>query len=462
MRCGTITCCLSAAPSPTGSRASAAHRQEPSAVAAAHRNGVLVGSLANRDSDLVVFLRHFSRRTKIASCSPAEFVRELAARYTSRTASLGCRSLAESPSRDDSSDVRERRAGMTPGAVFISYTHEDQAAARRLRDFLEEEAGIDVWLDTGRLEAGDDWDLKIRRNIKSCSYFMPLISAAATRAAVKAISAANGDWRRIGRWTSRNRSRLSSRWRSTIRMKRRWRSRAVSRGAMDPIAGGAGNEEFRRRMVALVRDYRRRTHNDLAADLRRSLDAENPWPGLMPFTEATQAFFHGRDAEAAELLRRVRRERLTILFGQSGLGKTSLLCAGLFPRLRAADFFPVYIRLDWTTAYLPGRADQAGARREPGGTRCRGPAAAPGRDPVGYFHDKETEFWSRRNRLVTPVLVFDQFEEIFTLGHGTHGEAVLDELAAWSKIGRRRACARPSMTIPTPPAATISARRVAR
>jgi hypothetical protein len=55
--------------------------------------------------------------------------------------------------------------------------------------------------------------------------------------------------------------------------------------------------------------------NDLAADLSRSLDADNPWPGLMPFTEATQAFFHGRNAEAAELLRRVRRERLTILFG---------------------------------------------------------------------------------------------------------------------------------------------------
>ena len=85
---------------------------------------------------------------------------------------------------------------------------------------------------------------------------------------------------------------------------------------------------------------------ELADDLTHSLDAENPWPGLMPFTEATRAFFHGRDAEAAELLRRVRRERLTILFGQSGLGKTSLLFAGLFPRLRTADFLPVYLRLD--------------------------------------------------------------------------------------------------------------------
>jgi hypothetical protein len=172
--------------------------------------------------------------------------------------------------------------------------------------------------------------------------------------------------------------------------------------------------------------------NDLVADLTRSLDLENPWPGLMPFTEATQAYFHGRDAEAAELLRRVRRERLTILFGQSGLGKTSLLCAGLFSRLRAADFLPVYIRLDWTTAHISPvshiRQALADNLRE---HSVEG--RAPGADEAlwVYFHDKQTEFWSRRNRLVTPVLVLDQFEEIFTLGHGiASAEAVLDELAA--------------------------------
>jgi len=172
--------------------------------------------------------------------------------------------------------------------------------------------------------------------------------------------------------------------------------------------------------------------NELVAELTHSLDAENPWPGLMPFTEATQAFFHGREAEAAELLRRVRRERLTILFGQSGLGKTSLLCAGLFPRLRAADFLPVYLRLDWTTAHISPLSQIKQALADnlaEHGVEGR----APGSDETlwAYFHDKETEFWNRRNRLITPVAVFDQFEEIFTLGHGVASAwAVLDELAA--------------------------------
>ena len=58
-------------------------------------------------------------------------------------------------------------------------------------------------------------------------------------------------------------------------------------------------------------------------------------------------YFHGRDEEAAELARRVQRKLLTVLFGQSGLGKTSILRAGLVPRLRAEGYCPVYVRIDY-------------------------------------------------------------------------------------------------------------------
>jgi hypothetical protein len=69
---------------------------------------------------------------------------------------------------------------MKPGAIFISYAREDQAAARRLRDFLQE-AGLDVWFVTRRLAAGDDWNNNTRRSIRNCSYFVALISSATTR-----------------------------------------------------------------------------------------------------------------------------------------------------------------------------------------------------------------------------------------------------------------------------------------
>jgi len=77
-----------------------------------------------------------------------------------------------------------------------------------------------------------------------------------------------------------------------------------------------------------------------------TIDPQNPWLGLSSYTEESRANFHGRDEEAAELARRVQRKLLTVLFGQSGLGKTSLLRAGLVPRLRGEGYCPVYVRVD--------------------------------------------------------------------------------------------------------------------
>ena len=44
-----------------------------------------------------------------------------------------------------------------------------------------EAAGITTWFDMDRLEAGDDYDRKIRQNIARCSYFIPVISATTQR-----------------------------------------------------------------------------------------------------------------------------------------------------------------------------------------------------------------------------------------------------------------------------------------
>jgi TolB-like protein len=61
-------------------------------------------------------------------------------------------------------------------SVFISYAAEDRAAVRTLRDTLAA-AGLDVWYDENELSGGDAWDRKIRRQIRDCEYFIPVISA---------------------------------------------------------------------------------------------------------------------------------------------------------------------------------------------------------------------------------------------------------------------------------------------
>lgn len=61
-------------------------------------------------------------------------------------------------------------------SVFLSYASEDRVAALKLRETLSA-AGIDVWYDEQELHGGDAWDQKIRRQIRDCDYFMPVISA---------------------------------------------------------------------------------------------------------------------------------------------------------------------------------------------------------------------------------------------------------------------------------------------
>lgn len=61
-------------------------------------------------------------------------------------------------------------------SIFISYASQDRAAARSLRDALSE-VGFEVWYDENELGGGDAWDQKIRRQIRECTYFMPVVSS---------------------------------------------------------------------------------------------------------------------------------------------------------------------------------------------------------------------------------------------------------------------------------------------
>jgi|KBSSwiStaDraftv2_1062776.scaffolds.fasta_scaffold89806_2 tetratricopeptide (TPR) repeat protein len=61
-------------------------------------------------------------------------------------------------------------------AVFLSYASEDAAAAMRIRDALQA-AGVEVWFDQSELRGGDAWDAAIRKRIKECALFVPVISA---------------------------------------------------------------------------------------------------------------------------------------------------------------------------------------------------------------------------------------------------------------------------------------------
>ena len=61
-------------------------------------------------------------------------------------------------------------------AVFLSYASQDADAARRICEALRA-SGLEVWFDQSELRGGDAWDASIRKQIKECALFVPIISA---------------------------------------------------------------------------------------------------------------------------------------------------------------------------------------------------------------------------------------------------------------------------------------------
>jgi hypothetical protein len=115
-----------------------------------------------------------------------------------------------------------------------------------------------------------------------------------------------------------------------------------------------------------------------------------PFKFLEYFSEGDQARFAGRDWEIGVLAAGIAASRTYILFGRSGLGKTSLLLAGVFPRLRERGIRPVYLRVlaDPISEVL----------------------AAISRDVAPVNRETVAEVLREH----APVaLVFDQFEELF-------------------------------------------------
>src|SRR5579862_2505709 len=130
---------------------------------------VLADNHTSLDDRLVSFLQQVSIRTRIYQ-GAERFVDELhdrlAARRKPQAPAISAAPVRFVPPARD----------MPDNAVFISYSREDLPAVQQIKAGLEA-AGVTTWFDMDRLEAGDDYDRKIQRNIARCSYFIPVVSA---------------------------------------------------------------------------------------------------------------------------------------------------------------------------------------------------------------------------------------------------------------------------------------------
>ncbi|MBK7939590.1 MAG: hypothetical protein IPJ82_22000 [Lewinellaceae bacterium] len=139
------------------------------------------------------------------------------------------------------------------------------------------------------------------------------------------------------------------------------------------------------------------------------------YPGLKPFDRTQSAVFYGRRDDAVRLTNLIVQQRLVVLFAKSGIGKTSILQAGVAPSLEQQNFAPVFIRLDKTDASLTESLAEV-LDKYPSRNGRDNTGERPGEPQTLWEHMKRLEF-DLDGMPAMPVLVLDQFEEVFTLGH---------------------------------------------
>jgi hypothetical protein len=160
---------------------------------------------------------------------------------------------------------------------------------------------------------------------------------------------------------------------------------------------------------------------------------ENPFKGCASYEDGDQ--FYGRESEIREIESLIKNETLTLLFSRSGIGKSSIIKAGIFPALKNDyEFFPIYIRLNDVaiSGNNPGNLCDFVIKRSieslasyfstKQNFRVIHPENSHPNSLFEFVHNLQiigTEQSSNEDDtpmefVIKPVLFFDQFEEIFT------------------------------------------------
>lgn len=130
------------------------------------------------------------------------------------------------------------------------------------------------------------------------------------------------------------------------------------------------------------------------------MSSTSPFKLLDAYDKSDTARYFGRKREVAQLYHAVFASRLTLLYGASGTGKTSLIRCGLENKFYDTDWLPLFIRRNQDI-----NASLRAALQDAGG------AATDAEAPLG-----EHILYLYRQYFKTTYLIFDQFEELFIEG----------------------------------------------
>ena len=150
-------------------------------------------------------------------------------------------------------------------------------------------------------------------------------------------------------------------------------------------------------------------------------NSSNPWKGLDSYSILDNSIFYGRSKETSKLIETIINNRFTILYGPSGVGKSSLLNAGIRPKLAEGQYFVIDVSMRLldlkqersVASQIIARVEECAKIEKVDIT----PLVKDNNKNLFseslwyYFHTNE--FWSPKNELLVPVVIIDQFEDIF-------------------------------------------------
>ena len=172
--------------------------------------------------------------------------------------------------------------------------------------------------------------------------------------------------------------------------------------------------------------------------------SDNPWAGLSSYEDPeivvleglTPKSFCGREKESNSVAQLIAGNIFVTLYGKSGTGKTSLLKAGVFPILRKKQYLPITIRLSMDAMDISfqqciiNKISQAVTDKQ-GHIETYDVIDLPkNNEQPNYLWSffARNSFISNDNRVLFPVIVFDQFEEILR-DHHAEAEILLRQIA---------------------------------
>ena len=138
----------------------------------------------------------------------------------------------------------------------------------------------------------------------------------------------------------------------------------------------------------------------------------NPWKGLNFYKEGE--VIYGRNSEIESLSHYIFNNTQTVLYGKSGIGKSSILNAGIFPLARKKGMLPIPIRLDHNNDASYIEQIRQAIVKSGADVHEIAPVIDPAKETLWeYLH--RNIFFDKEGKRAQLLIVLDQFEEIFTL-----------------------------------------------